>query len=212
MIKSALLIDDHPVILESLHSLLSSMQLFDEVYSFSNLPQHSDYANLDVSLAIIDLEVNGKDGRSILRDFLKTHPKCKIIFFSSHDDPKIIKNSMQRGAHSYLLKSSGADEIKTCVREVMAGNTYISQDVQSLLNAYLLQGNKPSGLIPQLSKREMEVLQAIAVEKTSLQIAEELFISEHTVEGHRAKLFQKLDVKNAAGLIRKAFLLGLLKE
>lgn len=212
MIKSAILIDDHPVILESLHSLLSSMQLFYEVYSFSNLPVHSDYANLDVSLAIIDLEVNGKDGRSILRDLLKTHPTCKIIFFSSHDDPKIIQNAMQRGAHSYLLKSSGAEEIKKCVQEVMAGNTYIGHEVQSLLNAYLLQGSKPSGLIPQLSKREMEVLQAIASEKTSHQIAEELFISEHTVEGHRAKLFQKLDVKNAAGLIRKAFLLGLLKE
>ena len=112
----------------------------------------------------------------------------------------------------YISKATDIENLETAIQEINNGNIYMGSFItESLLKQESgIEGPKRKSLIPLISKRELDVLQLIAQELSSPEIAEQLFISANTVQSHRKSLILKFDVKNSVGLIRKAMEFGML--
>ena len=148
--------------------------------------------------------MNGIQAAEKIRDLkLPTN----ILLLSMYSDAGLVHQALKCGVKGYVLKSSVSDELLLAVRAVANRQTYLSSPVseiviESVVNPQI-SGRKNDPL-SNLSPREKEILQLIAEEHTSSEIAELLFISEKTVEKHRARLMEKLNARNLAGLVRLA--------
>ena len=130
-----------------------------------------------------------------------------ILILSMYADPGLVHQALQYGVKGYVLKSSVSDELLRAVRAVANGQTYLNSPISEIVVESAIHPQnvgKENDPISSLSPREKEILQLIAEEHTSNEIAALLFISEKTVEKHRAKLMGKLNVRNIAGLVRLA--------
>jgi DNA-binding NarL/FixJ family response regulator len=148
--------------------------------------------------------MNGIQAAENIRDQkLPTH----ILILSMYADEGFVHRALQCGVKGYVLKSSVSDELIWAVRAVANGQTYLSSSISEIIIESVMHpraASQPGDPLSTLSPREKEVLQLIAEEHTSSEIAKLLFISEKTVEKHRAKLMEKLNVRNIAGLVRMA--------
>jgi DNA-binding NarL/FixJ family response regulator len=148
--------------------------------------------------------LNGIQAAENIREMkLPTH----ILLLSMYSDEGFVHQALQWGVKGYVLKSSISDELLWAVRAVASGKTYLSNPIAEIVvegathpHSALQDGDPLSNLSP----REKEILQLIAEEHTSAEIGKMLFISEKTVEKHRTKLMEKLNVRNLAGLVRLA--------
>jgi len=148
--------------------------------------------------------MNGIQAAQNIRDLrLPTY----ILLLSMYADAGFIHQALQCGVKGYVLKSSVSDELLWAVRAVANGQTYLSSPISEVVVESAIhphQAGVDADPLSNLSPREKEILQLIAEEHTSGEIAKLLFISEKTVEKHRAKLMEKLNVRNLAGLVRTA--------
>ena len=164
-----------------------------------------DVILLDINLPII----NGID---LCRQIKAKSSAIRVLALTSYNKGIFIQQMLKAGASGYVLKNSASEEIVHAVRQVYAGETYMSPSVTNILMESLR--NQPSDsneFIPKLTKREKQVLKLIASEMTTKVIAQELHLSEHTVESHRRNLLTKFNVRNVVGLIRKAIQRGLIE-
>jgi DNA-binding NarL/FixJ family response regulator len=209
------ILDDHPLYAKGLADLLEEMpklevntRLFHQSKVFlealtETLP---DLVFLDINLPVIN-------GLEISKYLHKTYPQLKFIGLSSHNELKVIKEFMKAGSMGYLLKTINDTELYSCIDIVLNGSIYLAEEVKSvLINTTLNKSESKGYLKPKLTPREKEVLTLIINEQTTAQIAAQLFLSEATIETHRMNLFQKLSVKNVAGLVREAYEHKLLDE
>ncbi len=202
------LIDDHNLFREGIKSLLnkiSDIQLVLEAVSGKDLLEQLDHIVPDVILLDLEMEeMNGVDTTIALK---KTFPDIKIIILTMHKEERMTSYLMEIGANGYLLKDTNQKELEEAIRSVYEKGVYFNSFVsQALLKGLKNKANKPPaiGKNYQLTSRELEVLELITKEYTTTEIAEQLFLSTRTVEGHRKNLISKLGVKNTAGLIMKA--------
>ncbi|MEW6288167.1 MAG: response regulator transcription factor [Chloroflexota bacterium] len=131
----------------------------------------------------------------------------KILLLSMHLDAVFVHQALQQGVRGYILKSSLSDELIQAVRAVAVGKTYLSAPVSEVVVELAVRPEtalRKADPLDALSPREKEILQLIAEEYTSAEIAQRLFLSVKTVEKHRASLMEKLRVRNIAGLVRAA--------
>jgi two-component system, NarL family, response regulator NreC len=148
--------------------------------------------------------MNGIQAAENIRDMkLPTH----ILLLSMYSDEGFVHQALQYGVRGYVLKSSVSDELIWAVRAVAGGKTYFSHPISEIvgdgtISQYTSLANGDP--LASLSPREKEILQLIAEEYTSAEIGKMLFITEKTVEKHRMKLMEKLNVRNLAGLVRLA--------
>ena len=119
---------------------------------------------------------------------------------------------LRYGAQGYLLKNTDKYELINAIRAVAAGKTYFSKEVTDVIMRGLMDKKNEEEQKPKISRREKEVLQLIAAEMTTQEIASQLFLSEKTVESHRAALLSKLNARNIAGLIKAAIRWQLLDD
>ncbi len=203
------LADDHRVFAEGLASLLQKSTI-QNIYMATNSSELSSIMEHHaIDLAFVDIEFGKDDGRAVVKNLAKIHTDCKYIALSSHGEPGIIKSALKGAFDGYILKTDSLATIIECIDKVLSGEKYISPDSGThLLNE--ISGIKTNTTIPKLTKREKEVLDCVAKEMSTKEIAAHLYISEKTVEVHRGNLMLKLDAKNAAGLIKKAFDHGLI--
>ena len=128
-----------------------------------------------------------------------------ILLLSMYSDAGLVHRAFQYGVKGYVLKSSLSDELLRAVRLISQGQTYLRSPISEIvIESVKNPRSLETDLLSTLSPREKEILQLIAEEHTSGEIAELLFISEKTVEKHRARLMDKLKARNLAGLVRKA--------
>lgn len=201
------LADDHTVVLDGLALLLSTFDFIkqtdkavDEDTLFKLLE-----TNLLPDIILLDVAFGSADGREVCKRINKQYPKIKVIALTSYSDIQTIKSSIQAGFDGYLLKSDDRNTVKQALQEVTKERKFFSS---SLKEVFFQQSISRTG--GTLTKREEEVLKLIVNEKTTKEIAEELFISEKTVENHRTNLMLKLQAKNMAGLVKKAITTGLI--
>jgi DNA-binding NarL/FixJ family response regulator len=201
--------DDHTIVIEGIKNMLKSNKEIEVLQSFENLKD--TFENLNDSVEVLLLDINLPDGSGInaCKELLEKHKDLKIIALTNFEDSIFIKQILKNGAMGYLLKNTSKNELTEAIKEVNNGNRYLPKKISDILLNDSIGIENSSYFIPKLTSREKEVLALIIKEYTTDEIANELFVSNKTVESHRSNLMQKLGVKNSAGLVRVAFEKGL---
>lgn len=202
-----LIAEDHLMVRAGIKALLEKAGDIKILGEASNGQEAVDLTReLKPDVLIMDImmpRMNGIQAAQNIRDLkLPTY----ILLLSMYSDPGFVHQALQSGVKGYVLKSSVSDELLWAVRIVANGQTFLSSPISEMLveNAIHQHSAPDSDPLSNLSPREKEILQLIAEEYTSGEIAKMLFITEKTVEKHRAKLIEKLNVRNLAGLVRWA--------
>ncbi len=203
------LADDHDLFREGIHSIIQKMDQIELKLQASNgLELLGGLQDTAVDLILMDLQMKDMDGIEATTKVKELYPDIKIIILTMHNEERMISYLMESGANAYLLKSTKKDELELAIRNTYQKGFYFNDQVSNALLSGLKQ-RKPSrpsfNLVNTLSSREIEILELICQELTSQQIADKLFISNRTVEGHRKRLMDKFNVKNTTGLVIKAF-------
>lgn len=187
------LIQDWP----DMHVLLDAQDgedLLEQLRQAGNLP---DVLLLDLNMP----RLNGIETAKIIRE---TYPELKIVVLSTYFSNAFVLKMIELGAAAYLPKNSDPAEMRQTILEVVANGFSYSRPVLEIIRQNLQQKSKPKLRMPfgiELTGRELEILQLICEEYTTAEIAEKLYISPRTVDGHRNNLLEKLDCKNVAGLV-----------
>ena len=151
------------------------------------------------------------DGIEATAKIRAAFPDIKIIMLTMYNNHEFILSLMNAGASGYVLKNTGKKELLEAIKTVHEGKIYYSKDVtETILQNFSKPPAEQKLEAVQLTEREKEVLKLIALEYTTPEIAEKLFISTNTVETHRKNLMSKLKVKNIAGLVKFALQTGLI--
>lgn len=189
------------------------MGLFAETADFEFILEVSDgqelLAHLEVmtdlpDVLLLDLNMPNLDGIETSKILKKTYPSLKFIILSTYFSKAFIINMIEMGAAAYLPKNTLPDEVETTIREVKKNGFSFNKTVMEVVRENLIHKTRPKLNNPfgvSLTGREQEVLQLICEQQTTPEIAEQLFISPRTVEGHRNNLLQKLGCRNVAGLV-----------
>jgi DNA-binding NarL/FixJ family response regulator len=204
MIRIAL-VDDHRLFRSGIRALLSANENFEVVFEASNGQEFIEkLAEHPVEVVLLDIEMPDYDGMWVLQQLREHKLKVHAIMVSMHNDEGYIAHTMEAGARGYLLKNANPDEIEQAICSVHQTGYFFSPLVSASMLKKLAGEHavKPSyGAATELSTREIEVLRLICQEHTAAEIAEKLFISVRTVEGHRARISEKIGAKNTAGLV-----------
>ncbi|RXK86539.1 response regulator [Filimonas effusa] len=202
--------DDHPIVVNGLKKVLDDFEHIQVTAVFHNgndLLQ--SIAAHQPNVLVLDMHLPDTTGIEIARIVTKKYPAVKILVLSSSDIILQVKKMLQIGCAGYLLKDSDDLTIVAAIETVFNGGQYLSPSLHQRVVDDMFKTRNIEKKQALLTKREKEVLQLIIDELTSQEIAAKLFISPHTVENHRISLMQKLEVKNTAGLVKKALEGGL---
>lgn len=211
MKRRVVLIDDHPILTDGLKMMLENNDHFEVVGAFNEPDFALSFLKAEklIDLVILDHSMPGTTGTELVRKIKSQSQHPKIIMLSMHDEPSVIKEAIASGIDGYVLKKSVSDELLQAMHTVIMGRPYWSAEVGQQLFRTARQDDDS---IQQLTDRETEVLQLIIKELTSKEIAAQLFISERTVEVHRKNIMRKVKCSNTVGLIKYAFLNGLVPK
>jgi DNA-binding NarL/FixJ family response regulator len=199
---SVFIVDDHPVVIEGIHSLLQNEQHIEWVGHAMNAPSCLGFfVNNTANVVLMDISMPGMDGMELCAIMKMKYPGVMILGLSSFNQGLYIKKMVENGASGYILKNASKDELLKAIFAVHDGNIYFSGEVGDALQEYQKSAGKQ---LPLLTVREKEILELIAEGYTNPQIAGQLFLSPFTVDSHRKNLLAKLDVKNTASLIKLA--------
>jgi DNA-binding NarL/FixJ family response regulator len=198
------IVDDHPIVIEGLQKIVTTDLNIKEVKEFTSGNDFIAYLkeNKDiVDIVLLDITLADRSGIEICKEVKTLSPGTRVLAFSNHNERSIIMQMLTNGASGYLLKNSSSTELIACINEAFDGQITFSKEVKKIIAHPSINELKT---IPPLTKREKEILRMIADGKTSIEIADELFVSPLTIETHRRNLMQKFDVKNVAALIKIA--------
>lgn len=204
--------DDHFMVVEGLKTMLNRLDDLKIISTFHTFNDTLEGLKSELP-EILLLDINLPDGNGIiLCKQLKTiYKDLKIIALSNFEDVSFIKQILKNGANGYLLKNTNLTELVEAIESVKNNKLYLPQKLQTiLLNDSIGKPQINSFSVPNLTRREKEVLELIVKEFTTEEIGEKLFISTKTVEAYRGNLMQKLEVKNVAGLVRVSLEKGLI--
>lgn len=196
------LTDDHEILLDGLEKIILEEDGLIVSGKASTVQDTLDLlTRLHVDLLITDYNLPDDDGLSLVRKVKRKYPDLKIIVLSMHDEGHLVKEILKEGINGYVLKRDSHNELIDAIYAVKNDKIYLSSDINSIL----LKGLHGEGEQKLLTEREREILKLISREFTNRQIAEELFISERTVETHRKNIFRKTGTNNMVGLIKYAY-------
>lgn len=194
------IVDDHPMILEGLKSLLQQETKF-QIFSFTKGSAALDFIQENkIDVLLLDIVLSDGNGLDFCKIIKQQSPQTIVIGISNQAERSIIFRFLENGGNGYILKNADAHEIIQCVENAINGGLALSKEVQEIM----LRSSLNSFELPRLTKREHQILQAIALGNTSNEIAEKLFISVITVETHRRNLLQKFKAKNMIELVKIA--------
>lgn len=193
------IVDDHPMVIEGLKSLLSAYNTLTVMHTFTKGNEAYDFLqNGACDIILLDINLPDINGIELCGKLKSRNPDVKILGMSTYNDASLIRQMIHKGAKGYLLKNASSDDLLEAIEQVYEGKTYFSAEVQSILAESSLKD------IPNLTRREKEILRMIATGETTQQIADKLFVSPLTIETHRRNLMQKFNVNNAPALIKLA--------
>jgi DNA-binding NarL/FixJ family response regulator len=161
-------------------------------------------------IVVLDAKLPGLNGVDILRRLNKRLPNLRVLVFSGHENPILVREMIEAGAHGFVEKTAGLFEFKKGLETVAGGGTYFGPAVAALLRNVV--ANPSSSNTPDfLTDREREILQLIAESHSTKDIAAKLGISIKTVDNHRTNLMRKLNLHDVASLTRHALNIGLIQ-
>lgn len=209
MIK-VIIADDHAVVAEGLKHVVEAQPDMAVVsLAVDGREAVRQARELQPDVVLMDLSMPELNGADATRAILERDPKCRVIVLSMYSEREYVRRALKAGAAGYVVKRSAAKEVVDAIRAVHAGQRYLSPRVADVvLDDYA--GEDREDPLARLSGREREVLQLLAEGHTGAQIAERLSLSQKTVETYRARLVEKLGIRDVAGLVRFAIQRGII--
>lgn len=202
-------IDDQALFRQGIVKLIADMEgmsvLLEAIHGQDLLEQLAKRKEkgLDLpDLVLLDLQMPVMNGVETAKVLQKRYPDIKIIVLSTHFNKAFVLNMIEVGASAHLSKETPLEEVEKTIREVAEKAYYYNDEVLAIITENLRNKQRPKpSFSVQLTARESEILQLICEQYTAQEIADKLFISRRTVEGHRNNLLTKLNCKNIAGLV-----------
>lgn len=200
--------DDHPIFRRGLKAMIEA-ETDLKILAEADNGEAALAAILEnePDVAVLDLDMPKMDGFEIARQVQEKNLAVGIIFLTMHNSESIFNTALDLGVKGYVLKDSALPEIIDVIRAVWSGQNYISQQLATLFvnrGNRIAEGFENKAKLNELSTGEYRVLRLIAQDKTSRQIAEELFISVRTVDRHRANMCEKLNLRGTNALLKFA--------
>lgn len=209
-----ILAEDHNIVRNGIRMLLENEPDFEVIAEATNGQEVLELLekNTPAELILADINMPIMDGITMLKAIRTSYPHIKVVFLTMLDNEKYIIQAFNEGASGYVFKSVSSDELIFSLRQVNNGSRYLCTELALTLLDRSLQENTVFTTTMEnkidFSEREVEVLQLIAEGLTNTEIAEKIFISKRTVEGHRQSLLEKTGSRNTATLIRFALMHG----
>ncbi len=202
--------DDHPIVLQGMSSMLSSYPQFKILDKFvSGNELLAGLAKRQPDVLLLDILMPDISGINLTKVIHKQYPDIRMIAFTSIDAPSMVKSMLTYGCLGYVLKGANQHTVIEAIEHAYRCEEYIEASLKEHLVQNLLKsGRTEHGRMPNLTTRELEVLQLVAQEYTTQEIADKLCISMRTAETHRLSILKKLGVKNSAGLVLRALQWG----
>lgn len=184
--------DDHPLLLEGLYTQLITLGYTDVSKANDGNEAYRLIKENNPDIAILDIEMPFIDGLSIAKQYQKENYNTKFIILSYHQEPEFILKAKSLNIAGYILKEDAISEIELCLKTILGGKEYYSKVFQT---KPVVNAENNLARIESLSPSELKILRLIAQNNSTKNIAEQLFISERTVEKHRSNIITKLNLK-----------------
>lgn len=205
--RGILVVDDHPLFRKGVVQMLSQEPDLEVRAEAESSPAALEaLRRTKVDLAIVDIGLHGSaDGIELTKSIRAEHPDLPVLVLSMHDEGLYADRALRAGARGFLMKREALDSVIAAVRTVLDGEIYLSATMSKRVIAEHVSGGGDSrSAIEKLSDRELEIFQLIGKGEEVREIAEHLHISPKTVEAHRARIKEKLNLANAREVARSA--------
>ncbi|HZH67672.1 MAG TPA: response regulator transcription factor [Chitinophagales bacterium] len=207
------IVDDHPIFIDGIVGLLEDANEFEIIGTANNGQDFLDkIKDQQPDIVLMDINMPVMDGIEATKKLKETYPDVKVIALTMFNDIRFIKELLEIGAKGYVLKNISRENLVRALETVSEGKPFLDSAVQENVITSMsstdedeLSDKDADSMIKNITTREMEILQLIALGLTSQDISEKLFISKNTVETHRKNLLAKLNVKNTASLLKIAY-------
>ncbi len=199
------IVDDHPLLRRGLAELIN--REVDMVFCGEAEDSPSamkSIAQIKPDLVIVDISLKGYNGIELIKNIKAFDPKIQVLVLSMHDESVYAMRVLKAGAKAYVMKQEVVDKVMEAVRRIRAGKVFVSERVASRMLDQVVVGGDPAPDSPVdlLSDRELEIVNMIGSGLPTREIAAKLHISIKTVESHRARIKEKLNLQNAIQLVQ----------
>lgn len=203
--------DDHPLVINGIKNMLQDQEhiRINRAYATGTALLEGLEAGLP-DILMLDIQLPDIGGNELAKKLIHRFPSLRILVLTSMDSLFYIMDMMQAGCKGYLLKSAGKEIMQEAIEQVYRDKEYLMPSIKERLLQNMLHVPTSRKPVPTLTRREQEILRLIAQGHTSSAIAEQLFVSQRTVENHRFNILQKLGAKNTVSLLNIASDIGLL--
>ena len=208
-----LLADDHTLFREGVRSLLERTAGVEVVGEFGDGREALEgIERLRPDVALLDITMPGLNGLEVATRAMRASPTTKVVLLSMHANEAYVSQALRAGVAGYLLKDAAAAELALALRAVVLGNRYLSPAIsKQVLEGIAVGRPLEADPLAGIPARQREILQLIAEGKHTKEIAAILGVGVKTVETHRARLMERLDIHDVAGLVRFAIRAGLVQ-
>ena len=203
-----ILADDHQIVRQGIRTLVERQGVTVVAEAADGLTLIEQARQHLPDLAIVDVSMPGLNGIDATRQMLAAVPTLAVVLLTMHDEELHVSAALRAGVRGYVLKTQAADELIDAIRTVSVGGTYLSPKVSRMVVSAYVSGSDTAA--DPLTARERIVLQLIAEGKTTKDIAATLNLTVKTAESYRARLMEKLDIHDTAGLVRYAIRRGVI--
>ncbi|MFN8357439.1 MAG: response regulator transcription factor [Spirosomataceae bacterium] len=200
--------DDHVLFRKGMTKILQQSDYLEIILEAGNGQELIELIKTNLpDVILMDLQMPILDGIKATEHVKQHYPHVKVVVLSMHDEDNFVTHLMELGANGYLLKDTDPDEVEKAIRMVFEEDYYYGEFLTKVMHRRLLnrstkrEANKLTLTSVHLSEREIEILKLICEGFTNSEIAEKLFLSPRTVDGHRQRIMEKVGAKNTAGLV-----------
>lgn len=195
-----LIADDFPLTLQGTASFVESFGYDVNFLCPNGLSAYNQIKLHNPDIAILDINMPGMDGIDIAQKVQENNLRTKIILLTMHNEKTLYNKALEHNIYGYVLKEQALTELKDCIEEVIMGKHYVSKSLdKNLIN----DQNDVHPNLANLTFSERKIIELIAQQKTTKQIAELLFLSEKTIEAHRTNIIEKLGLPKEKNTLLK---------
>lgn len=207
MKTKVVIVEDHPLFRERLALLINKEPDMEVCGEADNIRQAMEVIqSTKPDAAVLDITLKGSSGLELLKDLKAQSIELPVLVLSMHDESLYAERAIRAGAKGYITKDEASDKVMMAIRKVMGGEIYLSEGTTSRILKNITDGKSSvdAPALSNLTDRELEVFQLIGNGKTTREIAETLNLGLTTIDTYRARIKEKLNLRNATELIHQA--------
>lgn len=205
-VVQVIIVDDHKLVTDCISLFLkgaNDIEVIGVVHSGKDAL--TMLKKLTPEVILLDISMPEMSGIELTEAIKKKYPDIKILILSMHSDYNNISDAIDAGADGYVPKDVSSEELVEAIATVSKGKNYFHSTISDeIVKNYATKRQSTNSILPQLTKRELEVLQLFAEGYNNSEIAEKLFLSVRTIESHKNHILQKTNMKNSVELIKFA--------